>query len=110
MIINFLKSSFLNFFSFQLLRGDLKTALKEPNSIVLTEVKAIKIFGEIGPVGKTVVFKKNGSSGWVQYQIIGVLKTYLNFHIFNLMPSDHFQLWIYCFLIKPFEINETANQ
>jgi len=42
-------SNFFDFFSFRLIRGDLKTVLSKPNSIVLTETTANKIFGYTGP-------------------------------------------------------------
>ncbi len=38
-------SNFFNFFSFRLLHGNPNTALKEPNSIILTENTALKYFG-----------------------------------------------------------------
>ncbi|MCE2936809.1 MAG: ABC transporter permease [Cyclobacteriaceae bacterium] len=44
--ILFADSNFFQFFSFQLLEGDLLTALKEPNSVVLTPELAKKYFGD----------------------------------------------------------------
>jgi putative ABC transport system permease protein len=38
-------SNFFNFFSFRLLHGNPKTALKDPNAIILTESSANKYFG-----------------------------------------------------------------
>lgn len=46
--------SFFSFFSFPLLSGDPATALTQPNSIILTEDIAGKIFGNQDPVGKVV--------------------------------------------------------
>jgi putative ABC transport system permease protein len=43
-------------FSFTLERGDPKTALSEPNTIVLTKASAKKYFGDEDPLGKTIVF------------------------------------------------------
>ncbi len=48
-------SNFYKFFSFELLRGDANTALKEPNSIVITEALANKYFGNEDPMGKTLL-------------------------------------------------------
>ncbi|MEM6633812.1 MAG: ABC transporter permease, partial [Bacteroidota bacterium] len=45
-------SSFLTLFSFPLLYGDKSTALREPNSIVITESAARKYFGETNAIGK----------------------------------------------------------
>lgn len=48
-------SNFFTFFSFPLLQGDPRTALREPNSIVLTEALARKYFGTTDVLGKTLV-------------------------------------------------------
>jgi putative ABC transport system permease protein len=48
-------SNFFEFFSFRLKEGDIKTALKEPNTVVLTEDMKKKYFGEIDPMGKLMV-------------------------------------------------------
>ncbi len=47
-------TSFLRMFDFPLLKGDGTTALKSPNSIVLTESTARKLFGDEDPMGKTI--------------------------------------------------------
>ncbi len=52
-------SNFFDFFSFKLVQGDIKTALKEPNSVVLTEASAMKLFGypsrtSTPPIGKII--------------------------------------------------------
>lgn len=54
-------SNFFDFFSFKLLHGDVKTALKEPNSVVLTEESAMKLFGypnrtSTPPIGKIIKY------------------------------------------------------
>jgi len=48
-------SNFFEFFSFILKEGDLKTALKEPNTVVLTEEMSKKYFGDVDPMGKLMV-------------------------------------------------------
>ena len=48
-------SNFFSFFSFELVNGDARTALSEPNSIVFTEETAIKYFGNEMPLGKIVM-------------------------------------------------------
>lgn len=48
-------SNFFTFFSFSLLKGDPRTVLREPNTIVLTEALASKYFGTTDAVGKTLV-------------------------------------------------------
>jgi putative ABC transport system permease protein len=47
-------SSFFDVFDFKLLRGDPKTALEKPLSIVLSETTARNFFGEESPIGKTI--------------------------------------------------------
>lgn len=46
--------SFFEMFSFSLVQGDPKTALDEPDSIVLSESAARKIFGSEDPMGKVL--------------------------------------------------------
>jgi putative ABC transport system permease protein len=46
--------AFLRVFSFQLLEGDPKTALSAPNSIVLSQRAAIRIFGDQDPMGRAL--------------------------------------------------------
>lgn len=47
-------SNFFDFFSFQLLEGDPKTLLKDPNTIVLTKNIANKYFGSESAIGKII--------------------------------------------------------
>lgn len=54
-------SNFFNFFSFRLIQGDAATALKEPNSIVITDELAIKYFGTADPIGKIITI---GNDKW----------------------------------------------
>jgi putative ABC transport system permease protein len=51
-------ADFFNLFSFPLLKGDPSTALKDPNSVVLTETTAKKYFGKEDPMGKTIELNK----------------------------------------------------
>ncbi|MGH7493080.1 MAG: ABC transporter permease [bacterium] len=45
-------------FDFPLLQGDVHTALREPNSVVLSEDMARKYFGEADPLGQTLRYQK----------------------------------------------------
>jgi putative ABC transport system permease protein len=45
-------SNFFDFFSFKLIEGDLKKALLEPNSVVLTQSMEVKYFGTESGMGK----------------------------------------------------------
>ena len=50
----FVDSTFFDVFSFDLVEGNPKTALVEPNTIVITERMAEKYFGTEDPIGKTL--------------------------------------------------------
>ncbi len=54
-------------FTFPLIRGDTKTALSKPNSIILTEEMAAKYFGDADPMGQRLTL-----DGRDEYQITGV--------------------------------------
>jgi putative ABC transport system permease protein len=50
----FADSNFFEFFSFKLLQGDVKTALKEPYTMVITAATAFRYFGQRPAVGKII--------------------------------------------------------
>lgn len=62
-------SSFFNFFSIPVLKGDPNNLLNAPHKAVLSESTAKKIFGEENPIDKTI---KIGSDT-VEYTISGVM-------------------------------------
>jgi len=69
--ILYAEPSFLKMFSFPLIKGDVVTALSQPNTIVISESVARRIFGNEDPVGKIIkVFIEEPAS----MQIVGVLK------------------------------------
>ncbi|MES2107579.1 MAG: ABC transporter permease [Bacteroidota bacterium] len=70
--VYFTGQSFFNVFSYPLISGDPKTALKEPFSIVLTESGAKKLFGKDNPIGKLVDFGYNNQP----VKVTGVMKDY----------------------------------
>ncbi|MEQ8303591.1 MAG: ABC transporter permease [Cyclobacteriaceae bacterium] len=55
-------SNFFEFFSFKLLEGDPATALKEPNTVVLTPSMASKYFGSENAVGKLLTIGNDNQS------------------------------------------------
>ncbi|HEV9038400.1 MAG TPA: ABC transporter permease [Puia sp.] len=63
-------SNFLQVFDFPLLKGNRATALKEPNSVVLTETTAKKFFGNANPMGKPLLLTR----GKMHATVTGVLK------------------------------------
>ncbi len=69
---------FFDVFSFRMSRGNPTTALEAPNSVVLTESSAKKLFGNTNPLGKTIAFKNSGPyrrvSGEFEYTVTGVVQ------------------------------------
>jgi ABC-type antimicrobial peptide transport system permease subunit len=51
---NVVDSTFLQVFSFKVLKGDTKTALMDPAAIVLTESLARSLFGDKDPIGQVI--------------------------------------------------------
>ena len=66
----FATPSFFNVFSYPLISGDPKTALKEVYSVVITETVAKKLFGTADAVGKTFKYDVN------VMKVTGVMKDY----------------------------------
>jgi putative ABC transport system permease protein len=63
-------SSIFSVFDFPLIYGDPRTALRDPNSVVLSETAAVKYFGHSNPVGRHLLLTSRNLPGIV----IGVLK------------------------------------
>ena len=61
-------SGFFSTFSFELIQGNPRTALAEPNSIVLTQAVADKVFGERNAMGQIIVY--NGAKELVVTGIV----------------------------------------
>ncbi len=68
--VAFADSTFFQVFSIPLLAGDAKTALTEPNTLVLSERDAIKYFGKEDPIGKTLLLDNEHT-----YRVTGVMQT-----------------------------------
>ena len=83
-------SNFFEMFSFPLVKGDAASALRQANSIVMTEQTALKYFGDEEPIGKMVTM--GSSENQQKYEVTGVLKklpsnTYLQFEMLVSMNS-----------------------
>ncbi len=68
--ILFADSNFFQFFSFRLVSGDAATALREPNSIVLTAALAAKYFSD-DPLGKMLTL---GNFDNASFKVTGVME------------------------------------
>jgi len=79
-------SNFFEFFSFQLLEGNVKTVLKEPRTMVLTSAAAYKYFGNESAVGKIITVGNDNEA----YKITGIAaKAPANSHIqFEMLLSS----------------------
>jgi putative ABC transport system permease protein len=63
-------SGFFQVFDFPLLRGDARTALKAPLSVVLSASTAKKYFGDSDPLGQTLLIRDEGMAA----KVTGVMK------------------------------------
>lgn len=61
-------SNFFSFFSFVLKEGDVKTALLEPSTVVITETMAKKYFGDEEPMGKLLTIGQDNAT----YKVTGI--------------------------------------
>ena len=66
----FVDSTFLKIFDFKVLRGDRNTALLKPNSVMLTEETAKKLFGDADPIGKTITHYADDT---VSFAVTGIV-------------------------------------
>jgi putative ABC transport system permease protein len=65
----------LEMFTFPILKGDKTTALKEPNTVVLTEEMATKYFSSQDPIGKSLAVENN-LIGKMSVMVTGVMKNH----------------------------------
>ena len=92
-------SAFLTMFSFRLIKGDARTAFKNPQSIVITEKFARELFGDQEAFGETVYIGEGGDG--LSLTVTGVLKD---------LPANtdfHFEYMIPYSLVEKFNGKET---
>lgn len=65
----FVDSTFFKVFSLPLLQGDKNTALRNPQTVVISETAARKYFGDSNPIGKALVIDNH-----VTYTVTGVMQ------------------------------------
>jgi putative ABC transport system permease protein len=99
----FTDPSFFKVFSYEMEAGNPATALKEPNSIVLTSAIAKQLFRDESPVGKTIQFTDRGlnfldqgessvAKSWGLFTVTGVIadkkyKSHLPFEVLMSVSS-----------------------
>ncbi|MEO6637817.1 MAG: ABC transporter permease, partial [Ginsengibacter sp.] len=83
----FVDPDFFSIFTLPLIKGDAKTALLQPHSLVVTSALAKKYFGEEDPLGKTLSFNGNDA-----YKVTGVIdqvpaNSHFHFDMFGSMAG-----------------------
>jgi len=84
-------STFFDIFTVPFIEGNPKTALNQPNSVVITESIAKKYFGNEDPIGKILNADKR-----VDYIVTGVIKDFpqnSSFHFDFLGSLSHYKVW-----------------
>ena len=71
------QSNFFDYFNLPLIHGDSKTALDEPNSIILSESASKKYFGDANPVGQKLEVYGDYT---MPLQVTGVIKESIKTH------------------------------
>lgn len=118
----FMDSTAFDVFSWKLLKGNPKTALAAPFSIVLTESTARKYFGDEDPLGKTLTGSGSaGRSDAGEYLVTGVMKdvppnshfrfnALLSMSTFRKSRPDVFKAWGYVDFYTYFLVNEQFDR
>ncbi len=110
--IFFADSNFFEFFSFRLKEGEAKTALLEPNTVVLTERLAKKYFGDEPAIGKLLVIGSENKT----FKVTGIAENPpTNSHfLFNALvsagSSENLKttVWLNNFMFTYFLLRENA--
>jgi putative ABC transport system permease protein len=100
-------STMLNMYGFKLLYGDVKTALHDPFSVVLTSRMALKYFGKTDVVGQTLNFESfaGNKHGFV---ITGVLAKTPQNSVTNLNANNNSDFFFTITAAKYFKRNVTG--
>ncbi|MTI31751.1 ABC transporter permease [Xanthovirga aplysinae] len=88
--VTYADPSLFKVFSIPLIQGDPNTALVEPNSIVLDESTAKRLFGDKDPLNKMVVLDNNQN-----YKVTGVFQ--------NIPENSHLKVNVFCSIEKILE-------
>jgi len=63
----YVDSTLFDIFTYKILKGEVRSAIKDPGKIVLTETITARYFGDTDPIGKTLI------SGNNTYEVTGVI-------------------------------------
>jgi len=64
----YVDSTLFDIFTYKVIRGDVKSAIRDPKKIVLTETVAARYFGSTDPIGKTLTTGENS------FEVTGVIE------------------------------------
>ncbi|GAB2790389.1 ABC transporter permease [Rhabdobacter roseus] len=93
----YVDSTFFQLFSYDFKVGDKSTALNQPNSLIISEQMASKLFGSADPIGQ--VIQVTLPFGATDYTVTGVLansgrKSHIPAHLFLSMNNDDVGQWV----------------
>ena len=105
----FVDSNFFRVFTLPLIEGDPRTALQQPNSVVITRAVAKRYFGDEDPMGKVLEFKDDKEAMTVTGLIDRVPdNSHFHFDLFGSMasyPDSRSPTWLtsgyYTYLVLP---------
>jgi len=105
----FVDSNFFQVFTLPLIKGDARTALLQPNTIVISRSVAHKYFGNDNPIGKVLSFKDDKAALTITGEIDEVpVNSHFHFGLFASMaslPEAREQSWMssnfYTYLVLP---------
>ena len=84
--VMFTGNSFFDMFTFPLKLGNPATALKEPNTVVLTETLSEKLFGTANPIGETIFINDEA------FKVTALMNDFPNNSSFRLIVFHRLQL------------------
>jgi putative ABC transport system permease protein len=67
--LGFVDPNFFEVFTLTWLKGDVRTALKQPNTVVITQEQARTFFGDEDPLNKTIEIEQRGGT----YKVTGII-------------------------------------
>jgi putative ABC transport system permease protein len=86
--------SFFDVFDFKLLRGDARTALSEPYSIILTQSMVRKYFGDADPMGQSLrIFRYDPDGNGAEFKVTGVIEECPSNSQFQYRSLISFKTW-----------------
>ena len=86
--IQFVDSTFLDVFTFEMINGNAETALDNPSSAVITESIAKKYFGDANPIGKSLKVSAYGDNEFVITAVVKDVPSNSHF-IFDILLTMH---------------------